>query len=136
MHVETTRTSISEMLQVVAEEGDTAPTFRCTSIPLSSLMHARWGGRNGGLELPSEVIRRDVPDSQSLDLVWNRPLRYLDSGQYMCNVIFTDGETVATLDLIVRCMYNEINCKNYYYQFNYLSCRPSKYCFDFPKYGR
>ena len=93
-------TSEDEVLQVTAEEGDSAPTFSCSSegAPQPTLS---WRGQDGGVALPSGVTM--APTSQNLALVWSRALQYTDSGNYVCNASNSVGSSAVRLELLVRC---------------------------------
>ena len=84
---------------MVAEEGNSAPTFTCSAdgspAPILS-----WGGQNGGLALPREVSL--VTNRQNMGLAWHRPLEYTDSGSYTCNAMNSVGSSSVTLDLLVK----------------------------------
>ena len=94
-----TITSSSQLLLVVAEEGDPAPTFACSAhgspAPVLS-----WVG-SGGAALPSGVSLM-ANRLGGLDLVWTRALQYRDSGDYQCVASNSIGTETITLQLLVR----------------------------------
>ena len=92
----------SHVLHVVAEEGDSAPTFTC-SVDGSHVRDLSWGGMNRGTALPSEVSL--VPRRQNLALTWHRALEYTDSGNYTCNATSDAGASSVRLELLVRRKY-------------------------------
>lgn len=98
----TFESSISQLLQVTAEQGEPALTFSCSSdgVPRPTLM---WRGQDGGTALPSGVAAWNTPATGvSLNLVWSRDLLYTDSGQYLCTAKNSNGSSTARLDLFVR----------------------------------
>ena len=102
----TTETSVNQVLQVVAEEGDSAPTFTCSSDrwPAPTLS---WGGQNRGMALPSGVSL--IPSRQNLTLAWHRPLEYTDSGNYTCNATNSVWISSVRLELLVRRKYEFVS---------------------------
>ncbi len=97
---ETAKISLHQVFQVIAEEGEPAPTFSCFSdgSPPPTLS---WEGQDGGVALPNGVAL--VPRRQNLALMWNRVLEYTDSGSYVCTASNGVGAASSVrLELLVR----------------------------------
>ncbi len=89
---------MNQLLSVISEDGDPAPTFSCTSdgFPLPTLT---WSVMGGG-DLPSGVVVSTV--SPRRILLWTRPLGYRDSGRYECTAQNSRGTSRTILDLLVQ----------------------------------
>ncbi len=95
---ETAETSINQLLSIIAEHGDPAPTFLCGS-DSSPLPNLTWSVMGGG-DFPRGVFEsRLLPDQV---LRWTRPLEYTDTGRYECTAESTTGPSTTVLDLLVR----------------------------------
>ena len=81
-----------------AEQGDAALTISCSSsgFPQPDLS---WTRTEGGEEIPSMVT--PVLNGDRLNLEWNRPLMFSDSGRYSCRGENDQGDDTAMLDLFV-----------------------------------
>ena len=101
MRDKTTETSVNQLLQVVADEGDPAPAFTCSANGWTKPT-LLWERQNGGVALPSRVAL--IRSGQNQTLAWHRTLEYTDSGNYTCNIYATNGVliTSARLELLVR----------------------------------
>ena len=94
-NVATSDTSINQLLEVTAEEGDPAPEFSCSSDGFPVPM-VTWIRRDSGGHFPSGVVQTQQT------LTWSRDLIYTDSGDYECIAQNTNGLSKVTLNLLVK----------------------------------
>ena len=72
-------------------------TFLCPYI-IIFLQHS------GGAPVSSGVVQQQMERGQYLS--WIRPLRYTDSGRYECVAANSEGESTASVEITVLCMFS------------------------------
>lgn len=112
---QTTGQASSDVLNVAASIGDPPPRFACfiqSNVEISYSVNWR---KMGSTSLPDQLTQ-----SSSLNiaiLTWNRPLEFLDTGAYLCDILVGTSlisTTTLTLNLEILCksidrvMYQEL----------------------------
>ena len=91
----------NQTMRIIAQQGDPGPTLLCSSNASPPSTHA-WQKYSESNVQPRGVTWNLVTGEQGVAMVWSRPLKYEDSGHYVCNATNGIGEDNIRLYLLVK----------------------------------
>ena len=97
-------TSSEQRLHIILEDGDPGPNITCSAdghLPPTVM----WMREHGSQDVPSDVTQVFQGDSV-VRLQWLRPVKFTDSGSYVCRASNNVGTGIAILEVLVQSKYN------------------------------